>query len=188
MSLTWVTLIQKRSVLFNLMHHAHVRAISGSAEACLHTAQTIMLMCQCTVWIQVIMPQFTRILLYKRHFYTKTPERLALCMPLHNHFFQFSMPGALPPMCHWNMSHITFVIHCTFLTSVGDTGVEGPAEGKFIKTSPQQKQKPSVTNQQTTWACLFTVGLWKLVLSALLNFSVAPLVGSGVKANRVDGG
>lgn len=147
-----------------------------------------MLMCQYTVWIQLIMPQFTRILLYKRHFYTKTPERLALCMPLHNHFFQFSMPGALPPMCHWNMSHITFVIHCTFLTSVGDTGVEGPAEGKFIKTSPQQKQKPSVTNQQTTWACLFTVGLWKLVLSALLNFSVAPLVGSGVKANRVDGG
>lgn len=97
MSLTWVTLIQKRSVLFNLMHHAHVRAISGSAEACRHTAQTIMLMCQYTVWIQLIMPQFTRILLYKRHFYTKTPERLALCMPLHNHFFSvFNAWGSAP--------------------------------------------------------------------------------------------
>lgn len=115
MSLTWVTLIQKQSVLFNLMHHTHVRAISGSAEACLHTAQTIMLMCQYTVWIQLIMPQFIRLLLYKRHFYTKTPERLicwlsgaALCMPLHNHFFSsFQCLGLCP---HVSLKHESYYV------------------------------------------------------------------------------
>lgn len=192
MSSTWVTLIQKQCVLFNVTHHTHVRAI----QACLHIGQKDYayvpiqhLDCRCALCYCYTTATFSQKL--QRDSSVDCLVLLCLCL-FPTTFFSFKKACSpisiqknkitAPNVSLKNESHtrVWFIADLTHaLTSVGDTRAEGPAQGKFIKTLSTTEQKASVTNQRTTWACLFTVGLWKLLLSTPLHFSVCSPGGLG---------
>lgn len=119
-------------------------------------------------------PFAKRVLLYLCHPPTPRPFLFQGCLIVSPQPSPLSTKKKNPNVSLISKSHslVWFITDLTHrLTSVGDVRVEGPAEGKFIKTSHHQNRNLLWGNsRQHEQPCLFTVGLWKCALCHALFF------------------